>query len=95
MSRNNRLAEGDWEQFWDEQPIEDWEERLSAEQGLEDEAEMEWEEHDVHPYRCPRCGSKKLVDAESYSFFKTSGACEDCMWEANDGSDGDDEDSLE
>jgi predicted RNA-binding Zn-ribbon protein involved in translation (DUF1610 family) len=95
MSRNHRLAEGDWEQFWDEQPMEDWEDSLSAQQEFEEEVAEDWEEQNDHVYRCPRCGTKRLVDAESYSFFRTSGACEDCMWEASGGSEDDDEDSLE
>lgn len=91
MSRKNRLAEGDWEQYWDERPIDDWEDQLSADRDFQDELEMDWEDQKAHVFRCPRCGTKKLVDTESYSFFRTSGACEDCMWETKDASqDGDD-----
>jgi hypothetical protein len=83
MSRNNRLVEGDWEQFWDDSPVEDWEERLLAQQEFDEPFEEDWEQQ--HVYRCPRCGTKKLVDAEWYSFADPSGVCEDCVWETHGG----------
>lgn len=95
MSRNYRLAEGDWEEFWDEQPMEHWEERLSAHQAFDEGFDEDVEEQDAHPYRCPRCGTKRLVDAESYSFFKTTGACEDCMWQSHSDHKDDDDDTFD
>jgi len=93
MPRNNRLAEGDWDEFWDEQPTQDWEERLLSQPDYDQEGlEEDWEAQNVHVYRCPRCGAKKLVDAETLSFSKNAGACEECMWETHAVREQDDED---
>ena len=95
MSRNKRLAEGDWEQFWEEQPMEDWEERLLVHPEFDEEFEEDWEELDGHIYRCPRCGTNRLVDAEDLSLAEASGVCEECMWETQGGREESDEISYD
>ncbi len=95
MARNNRLAEGDWEQFWEEQPLDDWEERLSSQPAFDDEFEQDWEEQETYVYRCPRCGTKRLVDAEDYRLAEASDGCEDCMWETDGGGEEDSNDLLD
>ncbi|MGF1614872.1 MAG: hypothetical protein ACFCVA_13485 [Gammaproteobacteria bacterium] len=93
MSRNYRLLDGDWEQFWEEPAIDDWEERFSAPQEFDEEIDEDldetWESPKAHLFRCPRCGTQRLVDADSYRFFQTSRACDDCLWGAHGGDDGD------